>query len=170
MGGKTEPNGLLFHTKTALLHPPNLVRLADFNDLGKNRPFPILFVFHLVNQQVIPVLCLGTTGKGDDVSEEQPEDGWFREYLRKCQARDTPTGDFVTDSRNVPDFPRVETLEELLSFVRARGGHPDSVVAAKRCWRNYVLWLRNKDFYAYLKIKDRKAWESVPPELREKRW
>ena len=104
------------------------------------------------------------------MSIDEPDGGWFRVYLRGCQIRDTPTGDFVRDSRAIQDFPRVETLDDLLSFMQRRGACLPALKAAKASWRNYVRWLRGKDFYAYLKIKDRKAWEEVPEEIRNERF
>lgn len=98
------------------------------------------------------------------------EDGWFRRYLRECRAGENPIGDFVRDSRRVRDLPNVETVDELLAFMRSRGACREAVSAARACWRRYLPWLRRRDFYAYLKIKSRPDWDELSEEQKKEVW
>lgn len=66
----------------------------------------------------------------------------FADYIRKRRVTDTPSGDFVLDARSdkasMQHFTKVQTWDEVESFVRLRTNYAYKVLpAAKQVWRSY---------------------------------
>jgi hypothetical protein len=63
----------------------------------------------------------------------------FIEHLRSLRDTDTPTGDFVTDALQDPDFPPVNTWLDLRRYLEGRGAHADTLSVALTLFRSFEL-------------------------------
>lgn len=66
--------------------------------------------------------------------------GGFGAYILARRITDTPQGDHVVDARSNRDFPDAGSLDELLTYIRRRGGCREARAAARLVWAQFLRW------------------------------
>ena len=61
----------------------------------------------------------------------------FNKYLKKQIGRNDPIGDLAEDARRDAQFPPVNSLKALVSYLESCGACGDAADAARDAWREY---------------------------------
>lgn len=62
----------------------------------------------------------------------------FKEYIATCRVSDSPSGDFIADSRNVHDFPDdILNWRQLKDYLRSRNACREAIEAARTVFWNW---------------------------------
>ena len=61
----------------------------------------------------------------------------FNKYLKSQLGRNDPIGDLAEDALGDKQFPPVNSLKALVSYLESRGACDDAVDAARDAWKEY---------------------------------
>ena len=61
----------------------------------------------------------------------------FNKYLKKQIGRNDPIGDLAEDARRDAQFPPVNSLKALVSYLESRGACGDAIDSARDAWKEY---------------------------------
>lgn len=68
----------------------------------------------------------------------------FREYIFSRRVTDTAVGDLIKDARADRSFPDVQSLDELLAYLRRRHACREAIAAARTLWSQYVRYVERQ--------------------------